>query len=444
MIHKVAIANRGEVALRILRACKEMGIQTVALHSKADKDLMHVRLADESVCIGGNASIDSYLNIPAIISACEITDADAIHPGYGFLSENAEFAEQVVKSDFTFIGPDAQTIRLMGNKISALEVMKKSGVPTLPNSGGPVFDDSKAVKIAQEIGYPVIIKAAAGGGGRGMRVAHSESALLSSLHVTRNESKAAFGDDSIYIEKYLENPRHVEVQVLSDGQGNAVHLGDRDCSYQRKHQKVIEEAPACNVDEVARKKVLQACVKACVEMNYKGAGTFEFLYEKGHFYFIEMNTRLQVEHPVTEMVTGIDIVKQQLLIAGGNALSISQGDIAVTGHAIECRINAEHPDTYMPSPGTVEHFHAPGGNGVRVDSHIYSGYTVPPYYDSLIGKIITYGVDKQEAIKKMHIALEEFYIKGIVTNVPMHKRLINDKKFADTTVNVNYLDTCTI
>jgi acetyl-CoA carboxylase, biotin carboxylase subunit len=440
MLKKVAIANRGEVALRILRACKELGIKTVALHSVADKDLMHVRLADQSVCIGANSPTDSYLNVPAIISACEITDADAIHPGYGFLAENADFAEQVVKSDFTFIGPSAKTIRLMGNKISALEAMRKSGVPTLPNSNGMITSDKQAINISKKIGYPVILKAAAGGGGRGMRVAHTESALLNALHVTRNEAKAAFGDDSIYIEKYLESPRHVEVQVLSDGQGNAIHLGDRDCSFQRKHQKVIEEAPANNIDEKERKKVLTSCVQACLDMQYTGAGTFEFLYDKGQFYFIEMNTRLQVEHPVTEMVTGVDIVKQQLLIAGGNKLAIKQSDINITSHAIECRINAEDPITFIPSPGQVKHFHAPGGNGIRIDSHLYNGYKVPPFYDSLIGKIIAHGVDKHEAIIKMKIALEEFYVKGIVTNVDMHKRLIADIKFATTDVNVNYLD----
>ncbi len=441
MLDKVIIANRGEIALRILRACKELDIKTVAVHSKADRDLMHVRLADEAVCIGPNASTDSYLNIPSLISAAEVTDSVAIHPGYGFLAENADFAEQVENSGFVFVGPTADVIRLMGDKVSAIEAMKKAGVPTVPGSDGPLTEDTeRTLRIARNIGYPVIIKAAAGGGGRGMRVVHTEGALLSSIHVTRTESKAAFGDDTVYLEKYLENPRHVEVQVLADGQGNAVHLYDRDCSMQRRHQKVLEEAPAPNIDEEARAAVLQSCVDACIEIGYRGAGTFEFLYEDGGFYFIEMNTRVQVEHPVTEMVTGVDIVKEQLRIASGQPLSLRQEDISINGHAFECRINAEDSKTFMPSPGKVDYFHAPGGIGVRVDSHLYSGYRVPPYYDSLIAKLITHGEDRNSALIRMKNALDEAVISGIQTNIPLQQDIVRDANFIEGGLNIHYLE----
>ncbi|MCB1708504.1 MAG: acetyl-CoA carboxylase biotin carboxylase subunit, partial [Halioglobus sp.] len=390
MLEKVLIANRGEIALRILRACKELDIRTIAVHSKADTELMHVRLADESVCIGPAPSKDSYLNVPAIISAAEVTNATAIHPGYGFLAENADFADQVEKSGFIFIGPKADTIRLMGDKVCAIQSMKAAGVPTVPGSDGPLTDDTdRTLEIARGIGYPVIVKAAAGGGGRGMRVVHNEAALLNSVQVTQSEAAAAFGSDVVYLEKFLQKPRHVEIQVLADGQGNAVHLGDRDCSLQRRHQKVLEEAPAPGIPDDVRAAVAESCVKACIDIGYRGAGTFEFLYEDGGFYFIEMNTRVQVEHPVTEMITGIDIVKEQLRIAAGLPLSFAQGDVRFRGHSFECRINAEDPKTFLPSPGKVTTFHPPGGPGIRVDSHLYDGYTVPPYYDSLIGKIIS-------------------------------------------------------
>ena len=441
MLDKVVIANRGEIALRVLRACKELGIKTVAVHSKADESLMHVRLADESVCIGPNSPVESYLNIPALIAAAEVTDATAIHPGYGFLSENADFAEQVEKSGFTFIGPSPDVIRLMGDKVSAIAAMKKAGVPTVPGSDGPLTDDDeRTLSIARRIGYPVIIKAAGGGGGRGMRVVHRESALLSSVGLTKSESKAAFNNDTVYLEKFLENPRHVEFQVLSDGQGGAVHLGDRDCSLQRRHQKVIEEAPAPGIDEDARATVAAACTKACIEIGYKGAGTFEFLYEDGRFYFIEMNTRVQVEHPVTEMISGVDIVKEQLRIASGMPLSITQDDVKLEGHAFECRINAEDPKTFMPSPGLVNHFHAPGGNGIRVDSHLYSGYSIPPYYDSLIAKIISYGPDRETALTRMKNALDEAVVDGIRTNIPLHQELVKDPYFKEGGVNIHYLE----
>ncbi|MGB0205229.1 MAG: acetyl-CoA carboxylase biotin carboxylase subunit [Neptuniibacter sp.] len=441
MLDKVVIANRGEIALRILRACKELDIKTVAIHSQADRDLMHVRLADQAVCIGPAPSPKSYLNIPAIISAAEVTDAVGIHPGYGFLAENADFAEQVEKSGFTFIGPKAETIRLMGDKVSAIEAMKKAGVPTVPGSDGALPEEPEEVhKIAQRIGYPVIIKAAAGGGGRGMRVVHSEAALINSIHVTQSEAAAAFGDDTVYMEKYLENPRHVEVQVLADGQGNAVHLYDRDCSMQRRHQKVVEEAPAPHLDEDARAQVLQSCVDACIEIGYRGAGTFEFLYENGGFYFIEMNTRVQVEHPVTEMITGVDIVKEQLRIASGLPLSLKQEDIKVQGHSFECRINAEDPKTFLPSPGTIKHFHAPGGNGIRVDSHLYNGYTVPPHYDSLIAKLISYGEDRETALRRMSIALDEMLVDGIRSNIPLQQDIMSDAKFQEGGVNIHYLE----
>lgn len=441
MLDKVLIANRGEIALRILRACKELGIRTVAVHSKIDADLKHVRLADESICIGPNPSTESYLNIPAIISAMEITDSVGVHPGYGFLAENADFAEMVEQSGFTFIGPTPDVIRLMGDKVSAIAAMRKAGVPTVPGSNGPVTDDAdRTRKIAKEIGYPVIIKAAAGGGGRGMRVVHSEAHLLKSIAVTQAEAKAAFGDATVYMEKFLENPRHVEVQVLADGQGHAIHLGDRDCSLQRRHQKVLEEAPAPGIPADIRQGVYDACVKACIDIGYRGAGTFEFLYENGGFYFIEMNTRVQVEHPVTEMITGVDIVKEQLLIASGRPLSLKQEDIIFRGHAFECRINAEDPRTFMPCPGKVTSFHPPGGNGVRVDSHLYSGYSVPPNYDSLIAKIITHGADREAALLRMRNALDELYIEGIKTNTDMQRDLVIDEGFKRGGVNIHYLE----
>ncbi|AQU82294.1 MULTISPECIES: acetyl-CoA carboxylase biotin carboxylase subunit [unclassified Halomonas] len=441
MLDKVLIANRGEIALRILRACKELGIKTVAVHSKADRELMHVRLADEAVCIGPASSALSYLNIPALISAAEVTDSSAIHPGYGFLSENANFAEQVERSGFTFIGPRADTIRLMGDKVSAIEAMKVAGVPTVPGSDGPLGDDDATnLATALRIGYPVIIKAAAGGGGRGMRVVHTEGHLLSAITVTRTEAHAAFGDGTVYMEKFLEKPRHVEVQVLADGQGNAIHLYDRDCSLQRRHQKVLEEAPAPGIDPAARAKVLEACRQACLEINYRGAGTFEFLYEDGEFFFIEMNTRVQVEHPVTEMVTGVDIVKEQLRIASGLPLSIRQEDVQINGHAFECRINAEDSRTFMPSPGKVTLFHAPGGLGVRMDSHLYTGYTVPSHYDSLIGKLITWGADRDIALTRMRNALDELLVEGIKTNIDLQKDLVRDSYFRQGGVNIHYLE----
>ena len=441
MLDKVLIANRGEIALRILRACKELGIKTVAVHSKADRELMHVRLADEAVCIGPASSAQSYLNIPALISAAEVTDSSAIHPGYGFLSENANFAEQVERSGFTFIGPRAETIRLMGDKVSAIEAMKVAGVPTVPGSDGPLGDDDAThLATARRIVYPVIIKAAAGGGGRGMRVVHTEGHLLSAITVTRTEAHAAFGDGTVYMEKFLEKPRHVEVQVLADGQGNAIHLYDRDCSLQRRHQKVLEEAPAPGIDPEARAKVLEACSQACIEINYRGAGTFEFLYEDGEFFFIEMNTRVQVEHPVTEMVTGVDIVKEQLRIASGMPLSIRQEDVKLNGHSFECRINAEDSRTFMPSPGKVTLFHAPGGLGVRMDSHLYTGYTVPPHYDSLIGKLITWGADREIALTRMRNALDELLVEGIKTNIDLQKDLVRDSYFRQGGVNIHYLE----
>ena len=441
MLDKVLIANRGEIALRILRACKELDIKTVAVHSKIDAALKHVKLADEAVCIGPNPSPQSYLNVPALISAMEITGASAVHPGYGFLAENANFAEQVEKSGFIFIGPTADVIRVMGDKVAAIKAMKAAGVPTVPGSDGPLSNDPETLRsTATRIGYPVIIKAAAGGGGRGMRVVENEEALVNAVSITQTEAAAAFGDGTVYMEKFLQNPRHVEVQVLSDGQGQAIHLGDRDCSLQRRHQKVLEEAPAPGIPEDARQAVFESCVKACIQINYRGAGTFEFLYEDGHFYFIEMNTRVQVEHPVSEMITGVDIVKEQLLIASGRPLSFKQKDIIFRGHSFECRINAEDPVTFMPQPGTINAYHAPGGNGIRVDSHIYNGYTVPPNYDSLIGKVITYGHDREAALSRMRIALDEMVIDGIKTNIPLHEDLVRDEAFKKGGVNIHYLE----
>ena len=441
MLTKVVIANRGEIALRILRACRELGVKTVAVHSEADRDLKHVRLADESVCIGPAPSMESYLNVPAIISAAELTDAVAIHPGYGFLSENADFAERVEDSGFTFIGPSPDSIRTMGDKVEAIKAMQDAGVPCVPGSGGPLGDVAEVnTKIAKEIGYPVIIKAAGGGGGRGMRVVNSEGALVNAIALTKQEAAANFGNDMVYMEKFLETPRHVEIQVLSDGQGNAVHLGERDCSMQRRHQKVVEEAPAPEITPRMRKKIGQRCVDACVKMNYRGAGTFEFLYQDGEFYFIEMNTRVQVEHPVTELITGVDIIKEQLYIASGDKLRLKQSDIEIKGHAIECRINAEDARTFMPSPGTIERFHSPGGPGIRIDTHIYGGYTVPPHYDSMIGKLIAYGEDRETAIARMRGALEEIDIKGIKTNVDLHRDILADSAFQAGGTNIHYLE----
>jgi acetyl-CoA carboxylase biotin carboxylase subunit len=442
MIEKIVIANRGEIALRILRACRTLGIKTVALHSEADREAKYVRLADESVCIGPAAAKDSYLNIPAVISAAEVTDAQAIHPGYGFLSENADFAERVEQSGFIFIGPRADTIRLMGDKISAIEAMKRAGVPTVPGSDGPVGDDDdrENLRLADKIGYPVIIKAAGGGGGRGMRVVHTEAALKNAISLTRTEAKSAFNNDIVYMEKYLENPRHIEFQVLADEHGNAVHLGERDCSMQRRHQKVVEEAPAPGLPERLRHKIGERCAEACRKIGYRGAGTFEFLYENGEFYFIEMNTRVQVEHPVTEMITGVDIVREQIMIASGEKLSIRQKDVTWRGHAIECRINAEDPKTFMPSPGRITMYHPPGGPGIRVDTHVYSNYFVPPYYDSMVGKLIAFGDTREIAIARMRIALSEMVVDGIKTNIPLHMDIMNDSAFQAGGVNIHYLE----
>ena len=441
MLEKVVIANRGEIALRILRACRELGIKTVAVHSDADRDLKHVRIADESVCIGPAQSAKSYLNVPAIIAAAEVTDAQGIHPGYGFLSENADFAERVEKSGFVFIGPRPDTIRMMGDKITAIEAMKAAGVPTVPGSDGPLTDDNeRTIKMARDIGYPVIVKAAGGGGGRGMRVVHTEAALLNSIQLTKAEAGAAFGNDTVYMEKFLENPRHVEFQILADEHGNAVHLGERDCSMQRRHQKVVEEAPAPGITPEMRAEIGGRCAKACQEIGYRGAGTFEFLFENDEFYFIEMNTRVQVEHPVTEMITGVDIVKEQLAVAGGGKLGFTQDDIKITGHAIECRINAEDPDSFMPSPGNIKKLHWPGGPGVRVDTHIYAGYTVPPHYDSMIAKLITHGCSRDVAIARMQGALSEAVIDGIKTNIPLQQRNMDDANFQIGGVNIHYLE----
>ncbi len=441
MLDKILIANRGEIALRILRACRELGIKTVAVHSTADNNLKHVLLADETVCIGPPPSQESYLNMPAIIAAAEVTDAVAIHPGYGFLAENADFAERVEESGFVFIGPRAETIRSMGDKVSAIRLMKEAGVPCVPGSDGPLDDNAERnARIAREIGYPVIIKASGGGGGRGMRVVHSEAALFNAISVTRTEAATAFGNDEVYMEKFLETPRHVEFQVMADGFGNAVHLGERDCSMQRRHQKVVEEAPAPGITPEQRAAVGESCVRACKKLGYRGAGTFEFLYEDGEFYFIEMNTRLQVEHPVTEMITGIDIVRTQLLLAGGEALPFEQQDIQLNGHAIECRINAEDPKSFMPSPGRIGQWHTPGGPGIRIDSHLYSGYDVPPYYDSLIAKLIAHGDDRDSAIARMTTALQEIVVDGIRTNIPLHQEIFMHSAFRAGGTDIHYLE----
>lgn len=441
MFKKVLIANRGEIALRIHRACKELGIQTVAIYSTADANLMHVRLADESVCIGPANSAESYLSIPAVISAAEIAEVDAIHPGYGFLAENPNFAEQVEKSGFTFIGPQSEIIHLMGNKVSAIHAMRAVGIPCIPGSNGALTTNDQAnLEIAKNIGFPVIIKAAGGGGGRGMRVVRSETELLNAIAMTKTEAAAAFGNSEIYMEKFLENPRHIEIQIVGDGKGNVLFLGERDCSTQRRHQKVIEEAPAPGITPEERAAIGERCVAACSSMNYKSAGTLEFLYENGIFYFIEMNTRIQVEHPVTEMITGVDIIKEQIRIAAGYPLSYSQKDIHIKGHAIECRINAEDPRNFMPCPGKVNVFHAPGGLGVRIDSHLYSNYYVPPYYDSLIGKLITFGSSREVALAKMNNALQELVVEGIKTNIPLLQDIINDAQFQKGGQNIHYLE----
>lgn len=441
MLSKIVIANRGEIALRILRACKELGIQTVAVHSDVDKDLLHVRLADETVCIGPAASAKSYLNIPAIISAAEITDAVAIHPGYGFLSENADFAEIVEQSGFRFIGPRPETIRLMGDKVSAIRAMKEAGVPCVPGSDGPLTqDDAKNLALGRQIGYPVIIKAAGGGGGRGMRVVHDESNLLNAIALTQSEAKAAFNNDMVYMEKFLDNPRHIEFQVLGDGKGGAIHLGERDCSMQRRHQKVIEEAPAPGITPEMRHHMGECVVNACRKLHYRGAGTFEFLYQDGCFYFIEMNTRIQVEHPVTEYITGVDLIKEQIRIASDLPLLLTQDMIHFQGHAIECRINAEDAETFMPCPGKITLLHQPGGAGIRFDSHIYSSYVVPPHYDSMIGKLISYGKTREEAFARMRNALDEIIIDGIKTNLDLHRKLLSDKSFIAGGTNIHYLE----
>jgi len=441
MIDKIVIANRGEIALRIQRACRTLGIRTVAVHSEADREAKYVKLADESVCIGPPRAAESYLNVPAIISAAEVSDAQAIHPGYGFLSENADFAERVESSGFTFIGPRPETIRLMGDKISAIKAMKRTGVPCVPGSDGPLpEDDREILKMATHIGYPVLIKAAAGGGGKGMRVVHTEAALLSSIQLTRGEAKAAFGNDTVYLEKYLDNPRHIEIQVLADTHGSAIHLGERDCSMQRRHQKVVEECPAPGLPEKLRHRIGERCAEACRKLGYRGAGTFEFLYQDGEFYFIEMNTRVQVEHPVTELVTGLDIVRETIRIAAGEKLAFRQKDIEWRGHAIECRINAEDPRTFMPSPGRIVLYHPPGGPGVRVDTHVYSNYVVPPYYDSMIAKLIVHGETREVALARMRIALSEMVVDGISTNIALHQEILGDSGFQAGGVNIHYLE----
>ncbi len=441
MIDKLVIANRGEVALRILRACGELGIRTVALHSEADADTKYVRLASESVCIGPPAAAGSYLNIPAVIAAAEVTDATAIHPGYGFLAENADFAEHVEQSGFIFVGPAPETIRLMGDKISAIDAMRKAGVPCVPGSNGPLPDDADEImRVASDIGYPIIIKATAGGGGKGMRVVHTEAALLNAWQLTRSEAQAAFGNDTVYMERYLEKPRHIEFQVLADTQGEVVILGDRDCSMQRRHQKVLEEAPAPGITDDMRTEMGERCANACRQISYRGAGTFEFLYENGEFFFIEMNTRLQVEHPITEAITGIDIVREQIKIAAGEPLSVTQKDIRLQGHAVECRINAENAATFMPSPGKITRYHQPGGPGVRVDSHIFNDYRVPPHYDSLIAKVITHGENREQALQRMSGALREMVVDGIDTNIPLQQRIVDDAAFRRQPLDIHYLE----
>lgn len=441
VLEKLVIANRGEIALRILRACHTMGIKTVAVHSTVDRNLKHVAMADEAVCIGPAASADSYLNIPAIIAATEVTDAVAVHPGYGFLAENADFAERVEQSGFIFVGPKAETIRMMGDKVSAIAAMKAAGVPCVPGSDGALDDDmDKNHALGRQIGYPVIIKAAAGGGGRGMRVVRTEAHLANALQLTQQEAHAAFGDGTVYMEKFLENPRHIEIQVMADTHGNAIHLGERDCSTQRRHQKVIEEAPAPGITPEQRAHIGGICVEACKRISYRGAGTFEFLYDDGEFYFIEMNTRIQVEHPVTELITGVDLIREQIRVAAGEKLSYTQEDIVIRGHAVECRINAEDPETFMPCPGTITGFHAPGGPGIRVDSHIYDSYKVPPNYDSMIGKVIAFGQDRDTAIARMRIAIDEMVLNGIKTNIPLHKWVLADSGFMKGGFNIHYLE----
>jgi acetyl-CoA carboxylase biotin carboxylase subunit len=441
MFEKILIANRGEIALRIQRACRELGVKTVVVHSEADREAKYVRLADESVCIGPAASKDSYLSMPAIIAAAEVTDAEAIHPGYGFLSENADFAERVEKSGFAFIGPRPDSIRLMGDKVSAKHAMIEAGVPVVPGSAGALPDDSEEIlRIAREVGYPVIIKAAGGGGGRGMRVVHTEAALINAVTTTKTEAGSAFNNPEVYLEKFLENPRHVEIQVLADGGKNAVWLGERDCSMQRRHQKVIEEAPAPGIERRLIEKIGERCAQACRKINYRGAGTFEFLFENGEFYFIEMNTRIQVEHPVTELITGIDLVQQQIRIAAGEPFALKQKDIQFKGHAIECRINAEDPFKFIPSPGRITNWHTPGGPGVRIDSHAFNGYFVPPYYDSMIAKVITYGDTRDQALARMRIALSEMVVEGINTNIALHRELLLDSRFIDGGTSIHYLE----
>ena len=440
MFDKILIANRGEIALRVLRACKELGIPTVAVHSTADADAMHVRFADESVCIGPPAAKDSYLNIPAILSACEITGADAVHPGYGFLSENARFAEILADHDVQFIGPKAEHIRLMGDKIEAKRTAKKLGIPVVPGSEGGVTSDTEAAKIANDIGYPVLIKAAAGGGGRGMKVARSASELSTALSTARTEAKAAFGDDAVYLEKYLERPRHIEIQVLGDGKGNAIHLGERDCSLQRRHQKVWEEGPSPALNAGARDTIGETVAKAMRDIGYLGVGTVEFLYEDGKFYFIEMNTRIQVEHPVTEMITDLDLIFEQIRVAAGTNIAIKQSDVKFHGHAIECRINAENPVSFRPSPGKILHYHAPGGLGVRIDSAAYHGYTIPPYYDSLVGKLIVHGKTRGECLMRLKRALDEFVVDGIETTIPLFQKLVREKAIIDGDYHIHWLE----
>ncbi|MHA3904020.1 acetyl-CoA carboxylase biotin carboxylase subunit [Castellaniella sp. WN] len=441
MFEKILIANRGEIALRVLRACRELGVKTVVVHSEADREAKYVRLADESVCIGPATPRDSYLNMPALISAAEVTDAEAIHPGYGFLSENADFAERVEKSGFVFIGPRPESIRTMGDKVSAKQAMIAAGVPVVPGSGGALPDDPKEIRrIAAEVGYPVIIKAAGGGGGRGMRVVYTEAALLNAVAMTRTEAGAAFNNPEVYLEKFLENPRHIEIQVLADGEGKAVWLGERDCSMQRRHQKIIEEAPAPGIDRALVERIGERCAEACRQMRYRGAGTFEFLYENGEFFFIEMNTRIQVEHTITEMITGIDLVQQQLRIAAGEKFTLRQRDVHLRGHAIECRINAEDPYKFTPSPGKITNWHTPGGPGVRMDSHVFTGYTVPPFYDSMIAKLITYGDDRLQAIMRMDIALSEMIVEGVHTNIPLHRELMQDARFVEGGTSIHYLE----